>query len=87
MDEQAQMQQGGMAQPAQQPQGGDQQGEQIKAMAIKIIQAIQAGQVSPQDIMNDPNIPSVVKQVVMRYLQHAQQQQGGGQPQQQQPMQ
>jgi len=61
------------AAPAQQGQGG---ADQVQQMAIQIIKAILEGRVSIQDIMNDPNIPTTVKKIVMAYIQtHKQQMQ------------
>ena len=57
----------------QQGQGG---GDQVQQVAVQIIKAILEGKVSIQDIMNDPNIPTTVKKIVMAYIQtHKQQMQ------------
>jgi len=77
----------GPEQQGQAPQGGQPAGgDQVQQMAVQIIKAIMEGKVSLQDIMNDPNIPSTVKKIVMAYIQQhgqemqqAQQQQGAGQ--------
>ena len=54
------------AAPVQQGPGG---ADQVQQMAVQIIKAILEGRVSIQDIMNDPNIPTTVKKIVMAYIQ------------------
>ena len=73
-------------QPAQ---AGGGQMDKVRQMAAAIIKAIMAGQTTLAAVMQDPNIPQVVKQIVMAFVKQQaarqQAQQGGGMAPQGQP--